>query len=87
MKFRLKTVQEFYRPHEKEHVEWLESLGFTIEEIEDSDCYKWRNLEQFEGIEVEVNTLEELMEYGTVVIYQFKRDKLPRLEIYDGYRE
>ncbi len=84
MKFNLSNVEYFFSEKNKEHKEALESLGFKFEPYQDDeDIYKFTI--DYDELNIEINTLEELMELidkvGNIIINRFS------ITIYDDYVE
>jgi len=79
MKFKLRTSGNFYSPKD---IEPLEALGFKFE---DTSLVDKKTKYKIEDAEVEINSLEQLMEfvskYGEIVLSN------DAIEIYDDYRE
>lgn len=85
MIFKITTTGKLYR--NKEDIEKLMSIGFTFESslIDEKEYLRKKE----ESLEVEIKTLEELLEFGRVqgeIIILHGSDK-PEIEIYNDYRE
>ena len=84
--FTLTTTGHFYK---KQEAKKLEKLGFEFKKLDDELEEECLCTKKGNSAGLEINTLEELLsfakEHGDIII-SFDED-MPRIEIYDDYRE